>query len=32
MLKEYWFDNEDKFNKQAEKLRNALSWHVTRIL
>ena len=25
MLKEYWFDNEDKFNKQAEKLRNALS-------
>ena len=25
MLKEYWFDNEDKFNKQAEKLRNSLS-------
>ena len=25
MLKEYWFDNEDKFNKQAEKLGNALS-------
>ena len=25
MLKEYWFDNEDKFNKQAEKLRSALS-------
>ena len=24
MLKEYWFDNENKFNEQADKLRKAL--------
>ena len=25
MLREYWFDNDDKFNEQAQALRNALS-------
>jgi 5-methylcytosine-specific restriction protein B len=24
MLREYWFDNDDKFNQEAQKLRNAL--------
>jgi 5-methylcytosine-specific restriction protein B len=25
MLREYWFDNNDRFNEQAQALRNALS-------
>ena len=24
MLREYWFDNDDKFNQEAQKLRNVL--------
>ena len=24
MLREYWFDNDDKFNQEAQKLRNTL--------
>jgi 5-methylcytosine-specific restriction protein B len=24
MLREYWFDNDDKFNQEAQKLRDAL--------